>query len=350
MQPRRIDGTGTGRTQTMASRKTRSDEFSKILENNQKNFVTSSAKVKIAGKKRGGWISLGVLSSKKPTVSNLLIENSTYGKECWKIVHGAQNSKKPFNRIKAGTEIFIDPASREIVWGKEFKAYSREVGPDSLARKALDKKSIPKPEGERAQGLGSELVEAVRPFMGKGYDEIDCYNLVVKGLGNMGVQYRGAGGLSEKLAAMARLKGLASNAYVNGEGLIKASGNDVYSRMLRPVKDVEKATANVMAEMEPLLEKGQILSFSMRRRGHTGIISRMEDRNWTYINSGTIDNSVDRGARVKGVGEEFLTEEVKNWIKLAANEGESLEISLGRFDKKSLASFEKGNRNFMEKT
>ncbi|MDX2508667.1 MAG: hypothetical protein QNK28_03860 [Desulfobacterales bacterium] len=349
MQPGIIETAGANSIQSTERRKNRSASFSALLENNRKKLIASTAKSEITDKKTGGMKFIGVISSENPTVSNLIMEDKTYRKECWKIVHGPQNSGKQFKRIQAGTKIFIDPASREIVWGKRPKVFLKPASQALSSLKELDRKPARSPKFDPAKGFGSKLVDAVKPFMGKGYDEIDCYNLVVKGLDRLGVQYRGHGGLSEKLAAMARVKGLPKNAYVNGEGLIKASGKNLFTRILGPVKDVEKATANVIAEMEPLLEKGQILSFSMRRRGHTGIISRRDGLNWTFINSGTMDNSVDKGAITKGVGEEFLAKEVKNWIRRAAREGEFLEISVGKFDKNILASFGRKTLNFVKK-
>jgi len=94
----------------------------------------------------------------------------------------------------------------------------------------------------------------------------------------------------------------------------------------------------VLKEIEPYLEKGQILSFSIHSKGHTGIVSRTKNA-WTLINSGELDNSVRSTALPKGVGEESLEAEIRDWFELAKSCGESLRITLGRLNEKKLVSF-----------
>lgn len=377
--------------------------FSGVLENRMRGAagpVTGAERHPVEGVlKYGGqgggdrMVSLGTLSRMEPTVSDLLIRNPAFGKDCWQIIHDEKNSAKAFKRMQAGTEIFMDRKTGELLWGKEAatalaatRKTSRslpdpqipeggrsanpperkgladgrvkgqgagaafEKPPAGQALPALEKALAGEKgsvAGEISPGAGSfseRLVSAVQPFMGKAYDEIDCYGLVVRGLGEMGVRYRGEGGLSRKLMAMAEMKGLPKNAYINGEGLIKASGTDLYAKTFHRVGDTEKAAEGVMQEMAPLLEKGLLLSFSTRRRGHTGIVSRQED-GWTYINSGKIDHSIHGGATPgRGVGEERLTEEIQNWFKLSKKTGDALEISLGRFNENTLTSFRNGGR------
>jgi hypothetical protein len=60
-------------------------------------------------------------------------------------------------------------------------------------------------------------------------------------------------------------------------------------------------------------------------------VSRHE-KDWTYVNSGDIDNEIIDGPRSKRVGEEFLKDEIKNWCRLAANTKESLKVTLGKID------------------
>ena len=90
--------------------------------------------------------------------------------------------------------------------------------------------------------------------------------------------------------------------------------------------------------MEPLLKKGFILSFSTPTRGHTGIVSQ-KDLFWTYINSGNMDHNVETPRETKSVGEEYLAEEIANWLALAAERDESLIITLGRLHEEKLRSF-----------
>ncbi len=76
--------------------------------------------------------------------------------------------------------------------------------------------------------------------------------------------------------------------------------------------------------MQNLMKKGDILSFSLETRGHTGIISQNE-KQWTYINSGRLDHSISQNAPRHSVGEETLLSKINNWIKLAHKRNEALQ-------------------------
>ena len=128
------------------------------------------------------------------------------------------------------------------------------------------------------------------------------------------------------------------NAYFNGEGIIEASGTPVYAKSLLNVRSPEVEADKVLNEMEPHLEKGQILAFSIHTKGHTGIISRTGD-SWTYINSGRLDNSLESTKQSEGVGEESLKAELRHWFNLAKTRGESLRITLGRLNEQKLVAF-----------
>jgi hypothetical protein len=156
-------------------------------------------------------------------------------------------------------------------------------------------------------------------------------------LEKLGIRYGGRGGLGEHLVKMAVRKGLPWNAYLNGEGLIQASGSQIYSKSISRIRDIEGQARHLITDLEPLLEKGFILSFSTPTRGHTGIISQTE-RLWTFINSGDMDNQVDSQNASRGVGEESLTEEIKNWVKLAADRKEPLLVTLGQLVEEKLRS------------
>ena len=64
----------------------------------------------------GDRIRLGTISADQPTVSHLLAEHPDYSRDCWEIVHSRTNSAKAYTRIAAGTEIFMNPKTREITW------------------------------------------------------------------------------------------------------------------------------------------------------------------------------------------------------------------------------------------
>ena len=193
---------------------------------------------------------------------------------------------------------------------------------------------------KQTDSFSTDLVGAVKGYLGKSYAQINCYGLVIRGLRKMGIQYHGYGGLQDRLIRMALNRGRPINSYLNGEGLVKASGSRVYSKSIRRIRDSEREASRTFQEIEPLLEKGFILSFSTLTRGHTGIVSRKNDL-WTYINSGDMDHQVEGRRISKGVGEESLRDEIENWFELANTRNEPLLITLGRFDERKLAAFQK---------
>ncbi len=276
-------------------------------------------------------VCIGTITDKISTVSELLYA-SGYQKECWNILAKDVNSTKPFRRIPPGTKIYLDRITSEIRWGQKsdiatkmpdkIQAQPAEPGPEILPQ-------IP-------------LNHAVSKFIGQDYDQMDCYEMVVEGLKDMGVSYQGRNGLGRYLMAKAKGEGLASNHYLNGEGLVKAAGESVYHKKLLRVGNPETQAKTIMNEMETVLKTGQILSFSTQSRGHTGVISRQENI-WTFINSGTMDHNIAGDNGSKGVGEEILAKELENWLKLAEENGEGLQITLGDIDPSKLAHYRDGH-------
>jgi hypothetical protein len=185
----------------------------------------------------------------------------------------------------------------------------------------------------------TSLDDAVRPFIGTSYTEIDCYGLIVRGLINQGVQYHGHGGLREKLENLALLDGLPNNAYLNGEGLVEKAGTKIFTNFIHRITNTGEETDKIYSELTPYLREGLILSFSTTTRGHTGIVSRRED-DWTYINSGVIDNQIFSNEVSERVGEEFLKAEIKNWVVRASSRKEPLTVTLGKIDENQLQAFD----------
>ncbi len=73
-------------------------------------------------------IRLGTISDHNPTVSHLLMQRPDYARECWDIVHSHENRGKPYTRMPAGTEVYMDAETREILWtGGTRKANSHSV-------------------------------------------------------------------------------------------------------------------------------------------------------------------------------------------------------------------------------
>ncbi len=284
-----------------------------------------------------GLLSLGTVTQEVPTVSEL-IYLSPYKKDCWRILAKRENAGKAYKQIMPGTEIFLDPTTSELVW-KGNGVEKQSVEP--AGHLAAAPPPLPGQEG-------SQLTTAVRSFLGKAYSQMDCYELVVGGLKNMGVQYQGSGGLGEHLMEKAVNKGFAYNHYLNGEGLVAASGRNLYQKRIFKIDKADLEADKTMAEMMPFLRDGQILSFSTRTRGHTGVVSKIDDV-WTFINSGDMDNNLAGANGKRAVGEETLKEEIRNWFGLARKRGEGLKLSLGAMDMEKLARFGSKRGGFTEK-
>lgn len=275
---------------------------------------------------------LGKIDRVTSTVSHLLSQQPELKDRIWQLLSNAANKGKPFHRIPSGTPIYLQPDSGEISWQNQAASPVSTPAPEKIA-------TIAPPAVKKLQqnGPATDLTEAVQPFLGSSYKDINCYELLVKGLDRMDIPYGGKDGLYSKLQNMALDKGLPANAYLNGEGIVKAAGSLVLSRNFPSNSNWQKQSAALFEEMKPLLDKGQILSFSTRRRGHTGIISQ-QDKQWTFINSGRLDNSLAANNISKGVGEEDLHKELANWFKLAHKSKETLTVTLGQLTQQKVAA------------
>ncbi len=271
---------------------------------------------------------LGKLSGKKPTVSHLLVRHPAYGKDCWRILSNDLNRSKEFRNIPTNTPVYLNSATGEITWG-ESMSVDQDRPPERPP--SLKAKEVPTTE---PNAFSQKLATVVKPYIGTSYHKINCFELLVHGLEEMGIQYRGPDGLGSRLIKRALSMGLPENHYLSGEGLIKTSGALVYSKSIPKISRSGKEARALYKEIEPLLREGQILSFSTPSRGHTGIVSRQKNR-WTYINSGNMDNVVS-GRKRKGVGEESLKPEIGNWFRLAAGSGETLSVTIGMLNERKL--------------
>ncbi|WP_136809271.1 hypothetical protein [Desulfosediminicola flagellatus] len=280
---------------------------------------------------QGQQILLGTIDSNNSTVSHLLMNNPEFKDQAWQLLNNSVNINKSFNQIPVGAEVFIEPGTMEISWtgGEQSRAATPVLSATLVKTVHL--------ENEFAESAipAADLIEAVQPFIGKSYKDIDCYELLVKGLRRMDIPYEGKDGLFNKLTTMAKEKGLPVNAYLNGEGIVKAAGTLVLSKSYPRMGNWKDDANTLIREMEPLLDKGQILSFSTEKRGHTGIVSQQNDQ-WTFINSGRLDNSLTDNSVSRGVGEEVLQDEIRNWFKLAHSKGESLSVTLGQLEQQKV--------------
>jgi len=273
-------------------------------------------------------VQIGTLSKSNPTVSELLIKHPAYGKNCWNILSAGINSDKTYTAIPSGSRIYLNPKTFEIVWNRNKAPATHAVQadpPDLRTKQVSLRESNP---------FSAGLVKAIKPYIGKPYKEMNCFELVARGLEGAGIRYYGRDGIGERLMKMATEKGLSSNHYLTGEGLIETSGSAIYSKSIQKIRNSKTEARKVYQEVKPFLHEGLILSFSTPTRGHTGIVSQ-RGQNWTYINSGHMDHRIE-GRASKGVGEEFLSAEIRNWFRLAANRKEPLQITVGRLDEDKL--------------
>jgi hypothetical protein len=271
---------------------------------------------------------LGTLSKTKPTVSHLLIQHPAYGKDCWNILSDDLNRSKHFNTIPKDTPVYLNTTTREITWGGQIPFHETNPPITPPAQLVL-KAQIPE-----SDSFSRKLVSAIKPYIGTSYRKINCFELLVHGLEEMGIQYRGPGGLGSRLIRRAMQNNLPENYYLSGEGLIETTGSLVYAKSISKIRRSGAEASELYKEIEPLLKEGQILSFSTPSRGHTGVVSRREDH-WTYINSGNMDHQIS-GRTKKGVGEESLEPEIRNWFRLAAGSGETLSVTIGRLNEGKL--------------
>lgn len=275
-------------------------------------------------------ISLGKINSENSTVSHLLTGMDGLKNNGWDILDSAINSNKPFNTLTSGTEVFLNTETGEISW------QSTETQNDVVKLAAVyRKKEYPAISTPEDSATATDLSDAVKRYLGRPYGDMNCYELVVRGLQDLNVAYAGKDGLQTKLTKMALDRGMAANAYLNGEGLVKAAGSTLFSKTYPVSGDWKEKADQVMEEIQPLLQNGQILSFSTRRRGHTGVVSQQGEQ-WTFVNSGRLDNSVETASLAKGVGEEVLQMEIGNWFRLAKRKGEELSVTLGRLEQDKL--------------
>ncbi len=298
-------------------------------------------------------VSLGKISDEAPTVSHLLVGNSNLQGKAWKILFSEVNRDKQFTELRNGTEIFLKPETGELLWGKALAAGSREIPATAPSPNTHPLADVGLPSAATKEDMpefSSRLANAVKPYFGRSYDEINCYGLVVRGLRRMGIKYSGSGGIRDRLVRLATEKGLPANSFFNGEGLIEATGKKIFSRTFQRVGNAEREADRLFRDITGKLQKGDILSFSTESNGHTGIISSQGNQ-WTFINSGDLDNTVSSHHHpAKGVGEENLRAEIKNWLEKAHAERQSLLVTLGRLQEEKLRAAMQHQRPILSST
>ncbi len=280
----------------------------------------------------GASVRLGLISSQTPTVSHLMHLDDRFRDQTWDILGETVNADKPFHTMPIGSEVFLNPTTKEITWQSQKDTLVATPRAVTVEAKEIPLKKEP---WSNTHEPVANLSQAVQPYMGKSYTEINCYELLVNGLKKMDISYGGSNGLYSRLTSMALDRGMAENAYLNGEGIVEVAGTIVLSKNYSKLANWQKNATDLISEIEPLLNNGQILSFSTRTKGHTGIVSSSDDR-WTFINSGRLDNPVGERGLSRGVGEEILNKEIRNWFKLAHKRGENLRVTLGELSEEKI--------------
>ncbi|UCD35542.1 MAG: hypothetical protein JSU90_01550 [Nitrospiraceae bacterium] len=258
-------------------------------------------------------IVIGTISTASPTVSHLFQAHPDFDNSFWDIINSPVNISKEYTSLRPGTLVSLDPRTMELSFmnASQVKTAAQE-----------ETKTVP---------VQLSLADAVKPYIGTSYKEIDCYGLIVRGLTTQGVKYWGQGGIKEKLENLAMRDGLPRNAYLNGEGLVEKAGKKLFSKFLPRISNTNENAEQVYSELAPYLQKGLILSFSTPTRGHTGVVSR-QGKEWTYINSGLIDNQISPGRVSERVGEERLKAEINQWFAFASERNEPITVTLGQVD------------------
>lgn len=333
------------------------------------------------GRQKQSLVHLGRLSPAQPTVSHLIVNHPEHKEDCWSIVHDSINSNKHFRQLPANQDVWLNPATREIVFDPDQQHNGSQAAqmqvPETVPALGREKTSSPTAYTSAHQEAATEqdrhvqpapssflapafsftsptledreqsaltstqaLSKAVAAYRGQPYSELDCYELVVQGLKDLGVQYSGQQGLQNALIQEAKANNLPLNALLTGEGLISSLGNPVAESRVTPHKDeIDSQAKDLLASWQDRLEPGMIVSFSTQSRGHTGVLSSHEDR-WTFINSGRIDNSVHSGEDGQQVGEEDMLRELVNWMHRAADDKSHLQVTVGRLEQEKIASYQ----------
>ncbi|MGM0539892.1 MAG: hypothetical protein ACQERT_11885 [Thermodesulfobacteriota bacterium] len=359
-----------------APRKALSGRFQSALWAEQAQTAAAESE-----KKNPSLVHLGQLSAEDPTVSHLLVRNPDYTSDCWSIVHNSMNQTKSFRQLLPGQDVWLNPDTQEIILDGERQDSGHMDADIKNASRAPDRA----PENDPFNGSSSDnstkppespdyparptpadflspafsftdptledknqpqassafsLSQAVAAYRGQPYSSLDCYELVVQGLKDLGLKYSGQQGLQKALIQEAKANNLPLNALLTGEGLISSLGQPVAETSFTPEKDgVRQQAEKVLASWQDRLEPGMILSFSTRNRGHTGVLSSHQNQ-LTFINSGQIDNSIHPGENGQQVGEEDLLNELVNWMQRAAEEKSHLQITVGRLEKEKIAAYQ----------
>ena len=295
-------------------------------------------------------IKVGSLSRENPTVSHLLVKHPQFAGQCWEIIHDPVNQDKPFRNMAMGETVWLDTETREIVHGnfpvhktEEPRTSVPDTNEDFSLSGALKQSGIldqrDAPDLTNALDLTtSQFQKALLNYVGTPYSDLNCYELVVQGLQDIGLRYYGDKGLQHELIYKALSENRPLNAYLTGEGLIQSLSGKVHKKSYNHVQQPEQEAKQLMKELKDQLKPGMIFSVSTRTSGHTGVISRHEGE-WTLINSGRTEYSIRESSHLEGVEEEILHKELAKWFRRAKAQGSCLTVSIGGLSLEKLSRF-----------
>ncbi len=193
----------------------------------------------------GGKVHLGTVTRERPTVSHLLAGHPEYGPRCWEIIHSGVNRQKPWTRIPAGTEIYLDPETEEVSWEKSAASAGMAYNGAPPLSGAWDPAGMEAPLTERERGSLRERIEASIDDASARYDlPRELIASVIRAESNFdisAVSRAGAQGLMQLMPATARELGV-QNPFDISENI------DAGSRYLKKMIDLfggslEKALA-----------------------------------------------------------------------------------------------------------
>lgn len=166
------------------------------------------------------------------------------------------------------------------------------------------------------------------------FSQTDCLEFLAGVLEQNGISYYGKKGIAAALTDRALSENRNANAYLTGEGVTQLLSTEPTT--IHVPADAAEPFEHTWKQIEPLLTKGAILSFSSRYFGHTGIIDDLDGRLSFFNASGRLDRP--ESYRVLA---ENLKSEVHNWCQRAKQKNTFLDITIGRVDRNLAARFDK---------
>jgi hypothetical protein len=163
----------------------------------------------------------------------------------------------------------------------------------------------------------NRLAFSAEQMLGFPSAKIDDYELLTNVLQSQGIQCEGERGLQENLGKLATLSHLDQSTLQNIEGIIKVTGETVYSKTIGALSTKEQIS-DITNTMTPYLQKGLIVTLSTPTIKQSGIVSNLQGQ-WTLI-----------GTNTKGVNEVAINQKITDLHNKASVNNEHLTVTLSR--------------------